>query len=59
MEAYLTELSPKETVVILAVKEAKAGLLRLTEEASYRKVIMSAEINPFDELPKESLMKDF
>lgn len=59
MEAYLTELSPKDTVVILAVKEAKAGLLRLTEEANYRKVIMSAEINPFDELPKESLMKDF
>lgn len=31
----------------------------MTEEANYRKVIMSAEINPFDELPKESLMKDF
>lgn len=59
MEAYLTELSPKDTVVILAVKEAKAGLLRLTEKANYRKVIMSAEVNPFDELPKESLMKDF
>ena len=31
----------------------------MTEKANYRKVIMSAEVNPFDELPKESLMKDF
>ena len=50
MEAYLSELSPEGTIVILAVKEAGTGLLRMTSDVRYRKVIMVAETNPLEEL---------
>lgn len=58
MEAYLSELSPDGTIVILAVKEAGTGLLRMTSDVRYRKVIMAAETNPLEELSAQSLLKD-
>ena len=50
MEVYLSELSPEGTIVILAVKETGTGLLRMTSDVRYRKVIMVAETNPLEEL---------
>ena len=58
MEAYLSELSPEGTIVILAVKETGTGLLRMTSDVRYRKVIMVAETNPLEELSTQSTLRD-
>ena len=58
MEVYLSELSPEGTIVILAVKETGTGLLRMTSDVRYRKVIMVAETNPLEELSTQSTLRD-